>query len=209
MPFVALPISPAQLIAKTIEKPDQSLWTLFQFLVPSTGLLTLALVGCLLYWVISSLLGRFQKSSPRKNLQTQIVAFFVLFLFHIKEFFVNNLNTSNVIVRTDELLYSREQILKTKKEFCFWEKGGNEEEFIKKVSCLPKCLLGIIIGYQINKTTNFLSFPLFRRPLTRYFKKSTRREIRRTPATNYQTIKLATLCKETLAKPLRWPHMFG
>ena len=59
--------------------------------------------------------------------------FFGLFLFYIEQFFSNNLSTENVIVPTEDLLYSKEQLLKTKKEFCFLEKSG-ELDYLKMVS---------------------------------------------------------------------------
>lgn len=143
VPLIATGVSPLQMIKKvTNEKVVESLSSLFHFLVPSTGFLTLVLVGGLLYWAVSSLFSRFKKSAgllpSRRKLQRKIVAFFLLlFLFFMGKFFEGNLNTSNVVVRTDDLLYSKEQILKTKKEFCFPEKSS-EVNFFKNVSCSMK-----------------------------------------------------------------------
>ena len=143
VPYMAATISPFQLIKKvTKQKAVQNLSSLFHFLMPSTGFLTLVLVGCLLYWAFSWLLTRFQKSArslaSRRKRQTKIVSFFfLLFLSFMGQFFGGNLNTSNVVVRTDDLLYSKGQILKTKKEFCFLEKSS-EMDFVKNVGASMK-----------------------------------------------------------------------
>lgn len=142
-PFMASSVSPLQLIRKvTNQKVDgsqSSLSSLFHFLIPSTEYLTFALSGCLIYWIVSRLFFWFKRPAdqrpPSSNLQTKIVSFFFgLFLFYILQFFGNSLNTQNVMVPTDDLLYSREQILKTRKEFCFGEKS-TEVNFLKNVSC--------------------------------------------------------------------------
>ena len=145
VPFTAMTVSPAHLIKSVKDqKVVESLSSLFHFLVPSTQFLTLTLVGCLLYWALSSMFSRLKKSArllpSRRKLQRKIVSFFfLLFWFFIQQFFEGNLNTSNVVVQTDELLYSKEQILKTNKEFCFWEEGG-EMDLLKNVSLFyEKC----------------------------------------------------------------------
>lgn len=135
VPHITTTYSPIQLIQKTTtQKVVQSWSSLFQFLVPSTGFMMLALAGFLLYWTFPALLYRFKKFArlpPRMNLQTKIVSlFFLLFLFIMGQLFQSSLNTSNVVVRTDQLLYSKDQLLKTEKEFCFVEKGG-EVEYLK------------------------------------------------------------------------------
>ena len=114
-PYISAEFWPLQLIKK-IDNQEvvKSFSSLYHFLVPSTGLLALALIGCLLYWVISSLFSRFKRqirSLPTKR-NFQKVAF-VFFLFFVKEIYNNLLNTDNVLVNTDELLYSRKQILKS------------------------------------------------------------------------------------------------
>ena len=63
----------------------------------------------------------------------RLLFFDLLFLFYIRQFFGGNLNTENVMVRTDELLYSKDQILNTKKEFCSVE-DSVENDIIKNVS---------------------------------------------------------------------------
>lgn len=138
---MATEASPLQLIDPYIERTTnqrtvQSLSSLLCFLVPSAEFLTFTLVGCLFYWVVSSLLGRFRKSSrsPKRNVQNIVAFFFVWFLFFTSQLFSGSLNTSNMQVRTDNLLYSTEQILTTKKEFCSWEKS-TEEDLFRKVSC--------------------------------------------------------------------------
>ena len=138
-PFIAVASSPVQLIEKkAIEKATnqsavESLWSLFHFLVPSARFLTLALVGCLLYWLFSWLFTRFQKSARRKLPMKIASFFFVVFLFFLEELFYSTLSTESVLVKTDDLLSSKEQLLGTKKEFCFWERG-TETDFFKNVS---------------------------------------------------------------------------
>lgn len=150
IPYMAEPCSPFQLIEKANQKVAQrSLSSLFNFLAPSPGFLMFALAGCLVYWVVSSLLSRFQKSArikslPTKgNLQMRIVFFFfTLLFFFIQLLYCNSLSTENLIVRTDDLLFSREQILKTEREFCFLEGGSSsEEDFFKKASLSLFCWL--------------------------------------------------------------------
>ena len=139
-PVLAESPSPLQLIKKVTDQKvvEESLSSLFHFLAPSTEFLALALVGYLLYWIVSWLFSWFRKPVNQlpsgRNLQTKILAFFLmLYLFCIKEIYSNLLNTNNVIVQTDDLLYSKEQILETRKEFCFWEKGS-ETTFMENVS---------------------------------------------------------------------------
>ena len=134
IPYMAEPVSPFQLIEKdTNHKVDQSsLSSLFSFLVPSAEILAVLLAGCLICWIVSWLFARFKRQTrslpSRRNLQTGIVSFFfVLFLFYIEQFYCNSLSTENVIVPTSNLLYSKEQILKTEKEFCFMEGGSSSE----------------------------------------------------------------------------------
>ena len=146
VPNVAEAISPSHLVKQFRQVADQqvidqnlveSLLSLFHFLIPSASFLTFALVGCLVYWTVSWLFSKIQKSSlpSRRNLQMKIVSFFfMLFIFYIEQFTSNSLSTENLIVRTDSLLYSRQQILETKREFCFWEKGSGEMDLYKKVT---------------------------------------------------------------------------
>ena len=114
----------------------------FRFLVlPSPGFLIFTLAGCLVYWTVSALFSRFQPSTrslpSSRSLQTQISLFFVLFHFFIYQLYCNSLSTENLIVRTDDLLYSREQILKTEKEFCFFEISSSSElDFLKNIRTL-------------------------------------------------------------------------
>lgn len=140
-PFIAASITPFQMIDKNekmIEKVTnqnvvQGLSSLFNFIIPSNEFLAFGLIGCLLCWLFSWLFSRLRKSS-RRTLQVAIMSFFFgLFLFYIEQFFSNNLSTENVIVPTEDLLYSKEKLLKTKKEFCFLEKSG-ELDYLKMVS---------------------------------------------------------------------------
>ena len=134
VPFATFIYSPAQLISKLINKRvEQSLLALFNFLMPSPAFLTLLAASCLVYWLSSALFSHLPKP-PRRRLQLKILAFFyLLFLFFIHEFFSDNLNTSNVIVKTSDLLDSIDQILRTQKELCFLE-NGPETNFMRNVS---------------------------------------------------------------------------
>lgn len=138
--------SPLQLIKRTTDQKVveslsglDSIKKLFDFLVPSVEFLTLALAGYLLYWLVSWLFSRFEKWAnllpSGRTLQMKIFSFlFVLFSFYTQEIYGNLLSTESVVVRTDDLLYTKEQILKTNKEFCFWE-SGSEMDILVNVSC--------------------------------------------------------------------------
>lgn len=134
-PFIARTVTTLQLIKKETNQkiveslsgvnPIKQLKQLIDFLLPSTSFLMLALAGCLLYWLASTLSARFKKSASLlpsgRNLQKMILSFFfALFLFLIHQFFEGSLNTDNVVISTVNLLYSKDQIRKTKKEFCSW-----------------------------------------------------------------------------------------
>ena len=143
VPFVAHSVSPLQLIERlTRQNVDKSLSSLFYFFVPSTSFLAIIAAGILLYLVASVLFSRFGKpSTPSrlslptgKKLQLKIVSFFyMLFMFFNGQFFGGNLNTENIVVRTDDFLYSKDQILETQKEFCGLEEGA-ETDIYKNVS---------------------------------------------------------------------------
>lgn len=138
-PYSAASISPFQLIKKkaTDQQVKPSLSALLHFLAPSgwTGFLALLVVGHLVYW--GSLAMTFYFKNPgttrwRSQLKTVSFCCFVLVCF-MQEFFCGNLSTENVVVNTDQLLYSKEQVLNTKKEFCFPEKSS-EIDLLKNVS---------------------------------------------------------------------------
>ena len=145
VPFIEFGFSPAQLIKKKVNhRVEQSLSSLYHFLVPSTGLLALIAAGGLLYLLFAALfsLAKRPLRPSRKRLQLKIVSFFYLiFLFFIQIFFESNLNTSNIVVRTDDLLYSLEQVLQTQREFCFLEKS-REAQFLQNVSSPLRILKG-------------------------------------------------------------------
>ena len=145
LPVMGVGFSPCQLIKRLAnQQVDRSLWSLFHFLMPSTGLLTLILAACLLYLASSALflhLKRLKSLRESGRVSIKLVSlFYFLFLFFIRYLFEGNLNTSNVLVRTDELIYSKEQILNTQKEFCFLEKS-KEVDFLKDVSSQFKGIL--------------------------------------------------------------------
>lgn len=122
------------------ETTAKSLLELFNFLMPEIGLLLLITAGGLLYLAAFVLFSWFEKKKKPKQqsqshgLQLKIISFFlILFGFFIHLNFESNLNTENVLVEIDDLLYSTQQILKTKKEFCFFE-NSSELDFLKNVS---------------------------------------------------------------------------
>lgn len=137
-PFMAIQFSPFQLIGSSGPQIDKGLWNLYQFLMPSTSFVALFLAGCLLYLVATYLLSPssfslFKKPTRSSRLKLKLVfVFFLFFLLLMHQFFESNLNTENVIVETNEILYSEEKILRTKKEFCFMEKG-EEMDYLKNV----------------------------------------------------------------------------
>lgn len=143
LPILGAAVSPIQLIDKRADKTPEveSLSSLLEFLVPPTWFLRLTLIGCLLCWLISLLFSgskKFGRLQCRRKLQMKIIAScVVIYLFFIQQFVTGNLNTESVIVETDQLLYSKKQVLETKREFCFAEKGA-EEDFWKEVSSLVK-----------------------------------------------------------------------
>lgn len=155
---------------------NYNLSNLFDFLAPSLTFLILLAAGPLLYCVSLFLLSGHKKSSSlrssriRRNLQFKILSLFhLLFLFFNRKLFEGrlaigepnkfnqrffcssgNLNTSNVCVQTDQLLFSKEQLLKTQKEFCFFDRNHENHEMknvsssfrtdcLKSLVCLAHC----------------------------------------------------------------------
>ena len=139
VPLAAERISPVQMVEREVDQAtiDLSLSSSFRFWVPSTDLLLLMVIGCLIHFVISFLFQcsiKRTQAPPGSNLKLKILSFFyLLFIFFTEEFFGNSLSSEQVIVRTDGLLYSRDNILNTNKEFCFFE-NSVEFEFMIKVS---------------------------------------------------------------------------
>ena len=126
-PNSAVAMVPLQLIERLAnQQMEKSLSSFFHFLVPSTAFLALLATSCLLKWLLPALICLAKKSRPsRKKLQLKILKilwlFYFLFSFFIQQFFCGNLNTENVVVRTDDLLYSKEQVLRTNKELCVFK----------------------------------------------------------------------------------------
>ena len=119
---------------KLSSQNEQSLIGLFNFLMPSLSFLLLFFAGVLLYFACSLVFSYFKKFK-KQSLQFKILSFaYLLFLFFICQFFNGNLNTSKIIVDDSDLLYSKQQILETKKEFCFIEKSNAEVDYFAKVS---------------------------------------------------------------------------
>ena len=121
-PFSSAPVSPFQLVERmTSHRVEKSLSKLFNFLIPSATLPMLFAAGYLLYWVFLVLFKHLRKRRPnrssRRSPQVKILLiFFLAFRFFNAQFLGGNLNTSNVIVDTRDLLYSKDQIVRTDKE---------------------------------------------------------------------------------------------
>ena len=118
-PFLAFGFSPGHLIERlTSQKAERSLSVLYHFLVPSTAYLALMVTGLLLFRLASALFRNWKPRQPsRRKVRLRLLSFlYLFFVFFMSHFFGGNLNTQNVVVRTDGLLYSKEQILKTNKE---------------------------------------------------------------------------------------------
>ena len=102
--------------------------------MPSLSFLLLFFAGVLLYFACSLIFSYFKKFK-KQSLQFKILSFaYLLFLFFICHFFNGNLNTSQIIVDDSGLLYSKQQILETKKEFFLIEKSNAELDYFAKVS---------------------------------------------------------------------------
>lgn len=133
--LLSIAYHPFQLInRKTQLQHEKSLTKLIRLLIPSTSFLIFFVFTFLLYLVDLFLL--FKSSHLRKfrigrkllhpNLRPRMVTIsFVLFMFFIKSFFGNNMNTSTVILDYSDLLYSNQQLLRTTKEFWFLSKMFN------------------------------------------------------------------------------------
>ena len=199
VPFMARSVSPLQLISnnKMVESLStiKAIQQLLDFLMPSTSFLMLTLAVCLVYWVVTTLFTHFKKSLERSApyeslLPARIVPFFfTCFIFFIHQFFEASLNTDNVVVSTENLLYSKEQVLKTNKEFCFWE-TGSEEEFFKSVSSIKSALIVVAntrlhgsircLASQVQRPViNSRNLSPFRLQRTRFCTNFTRRGTRR------------------------------
>ena len=131
-PNSAFGFSPFQTIERLVnQRMEQSLFSLFHFLIPSTAFLALMTSGCLLMWLFSTML-----SGYGKNTQIKILSFcYLLFLFFVQQLFGGNLNTDNVVVRTDDLLSSKEQVLRTNKELCVYFKISSFPFFPTGLKC--------------------------------------------------------------------------
>ena len=124
--FMTLNYNPIQIIDK--KSKDQiafNLIDLFNFLIPSFDFLLLLASGLLFYFASLWLFAYFAKPAKFKQSQQFLILsfFYLLFLFFMIEFFNDNLSTENVILDTSYLLDSKEKILETKREFCFFEKS--------------------------------------------------------------------------------------
>lgn len=128
-------ISPVQTVEREADQAiiDLSLSSSFHFWMPSTDLLLLMVAGHLLYLVSSFLIRKSIKRSLSSGNLKILSFFYLIFTFFMNEFLADSISTDHLIVRTDNILYSREQILSTNKEFCSFE-NGVEFDFVKRVS---------------------------------------------------------------------------
>ena len=122
----------------------KSLINFLVFLIPSIEFSAILLAGTFVNFLFLFLFSSFKASriveeisASRKpafrnrNFKIKTLSFFyLLFLFFIRNFFNNNINTSNVIVDTSDLLYSKGKILETNKELCFLEKSVEMDYFL-------------------------------------------------------------------------------
>lgn len=148
-------MSPLQLLKKSNDQQvERSLASLFDFLIPSVEFLALLVAGRLFYWAsLATTLYLERPGSARRRLQLKIVSFCCfLFVCFMRELFADNLSTENVVVETDELLFSKEKLLNTKKEFCFPEKSS-ELDLLKNVSLLINFF--IVLKASITKRLTF------------------------------------------------------
>lgn len=130
-----------QIVEREADQTTANLSGSFHFWMPSNDLLLLMVAGHSLYLVASFLLRwSIKRSGTPSRSNLKILSFvYLLFAFFTEEFFGNCLNTEQVTVNTDDLLFSKNQILNTNKEFCFFEKGV-EFDFMKKVNSLFRLL---------------------------------------------------------------------
>ena len=129
------------------QNDNNNLKNLINLLIPSFQLLSLFLAFTLLYLAVLCVFSSFKISrtlktfslSCKKTLKSENFNFkilslsYCLLLFLIGQFFSCNLNVKNVIVLTDDLLYSKQQVLETNKEVCFVE-ASVEHDYFTNVS---------------------------------------------------------------------------
>lgn len=132
-PAISLSVLPIQTIERAQANQDATLMKMLDFLVPSAHFLLLCLAGMGLWGLARWSFAYFKRVGS--NLRIKILSFFaLLFLWWIGEFFNGNLNTTNVLSDTSDLLYSKEQLIQTKREFCFLEQSSELDVFKKVIT---------------------------------------------------------------------------
>lgn len=144
---------------KLSDQDEKSLMSLLNFLVPSLGYLGLLFASLLLYIVALFVLSSFKLSNLQRwrrinNFKSKILWLsFVVCLFLMSLFFSCNLNTMKIVVDVSDILYSKKQLLETKREICFPElnselnyfihavKGSFEEKMYQKANKKDICIL--------------------------------------------------------------------
>ena len=102
---------------KDVSQENESSLIFLNSLVPPHEFLYLLLFSLAMYFVFNWLIGNFFKKSKIKNQIVMLISFlFVLFFWWIQLLFCSNLNTSTVVINTDDLLSTNEVVLSTKKE---------------------------------------------------------------------------------------------
>lgn len=109
-------------------KKDTDLTNLIEFLIPSFSFLALILTTFILYLILLFLISNLKKFKTLCFLSQQsFIKIFsislIVFSFFVFNFFSANLNTTNVVVNTNELLSSNEAIIEADVEICFFDKS--------------------------------------------------------------------------------------
>ena len=183
--LLSIAYHPFQLINKK-NQSKKSLAKLISFLIPSFSFLLIFVLSLIFYLAdlflfslassrLTSLkrLRTFKITQQKlKGSRLKILTFsFMVFVFFIKNFFGNNLNTTIVILDFSDLLYSIEKLLETDKEFCFLERSI-EYEYFERVRQAKICFLLIntnafpgslprtawLARSTINETSRILAF---------------------------------------------------
>lgn len=109
---------------------DQSLMNLLHFLLPSTELALIVLAGLLLCSAIWLAI----KHLRRWHMQVSIlILLYLWFTWMIDVLYNSSLNTASLSVDISDILYSKQQILRTQKESCFLESNSVEVDYYKSV----------------------------------------------------------------------------
>ena len=105
-----------QLIDRKINDDENSLLYLLNFLIPSIKFSSLLIGSFIFYFGFLFLATKFKLIS--KFTVKLLSLLFVIYLFFIENLYHSNLNTSNVIVNTSNLINDINDVIKTKRELC-------------------------------------------------------------------------------------------